>query len=171
MVIMVIMVYFDLFAHDPVHHQYITREAFKLLKKSFPTQLNKMEIYIGNDEVWSGGSADGSFGALKVVSGAWLEDEYDIVYGYGLTKEPKFNQELDPSIILKIKQKWHNALTSITHFWDADKGESAQTDQSGNIFIDWPINDCVYWSFTIPENAMKKMRRYVYGDYDFWLYR
>ena len=163
-----------LLAHDGPHHQYIVREAFKLLKKSYPTQLNDMENYIGNNEIWSGSSADGSFGALKIVSGVCLEDEYDVVYGYGILKKPQYHQTIPLSILVEVYDDWtendisRKAYTTITHFWDADNGENAPTTLSDKFRIG---NDNIYWSFTIPENAMQKMRKYINGAYDFiWAY-
>lgn len=120
LVFSVIVMFSNLFAHKQPVHQHITREAFKLLKKSFPTQLTDMENFIGNSEIWSGGSTDGSFGALKIVSGAWLEDEYDVVYGYGLTQNPDYRDYLDRSIpantLINMFGSLREAHTSITYF-------------------------------------------------------
>ena len=154
----------NILAHQQSVHQYITKEAFKLLKKSYPTQLSEMESYLGNSEIWSGNSADGSFGALKIVSGAWLEDEYDVVYGYGITKQPNYNQSLPVNTLISIFGSLKEAHRSITHFWNADNGEGAPTDLNDN-------SNYGYWSFTIPENAMQKIRKYQNGLYDFiWAY-
>ena len=154
----------NLIAHDQVTHQHITREAFKLLKKSFPTELSDMEEYIGTSDVWSGSSADGSFGALKIVSGAYLEDEYDVVYGYGLTQQPDYNQVIPTNTLISMFGSLREAHTSITHFWNADNGENASTFLNDD-------SDFGYWSFSIPKNAMTKMRKYINGYYDFaWAY-
>ncbi len=80
-------------AHEQVGHQHITREAFKLLQKSFPGQLADMANYIGTNETQNAYNAK-SFGVGKIVSGAWIEDEYDIAYHYGIGKAPSYNQTL-----------------------------------------------------------------------------
>ncbi|MCF7740565.1 MAG: hypothetical protein K9N00_02105 [Candidatus Marinimicrobia bacterium] len=163
--ILFLLIFTNIFAHDKNIHQYLTREGFKLLKKSFPTQLSDMESYIGTTDVWSGGSADGSFGALKIVSGAFLEDKYDVVYGYGITKNPNYNQSIPTNTLIDIFGSIKEAHTCITHFWNADNGENASTFLNDN-------SNFGYWSFSIPENAMKKMRKYVNGNYDFiWAYK
>lgn len=139
----------DIFPHNQNMHQYITREAFKLLKKSFPNMLSEMEAYIGTNEKWAGSSADGSFGALKVVSGSWLEDEYDVVYGYGLTIGPDYrdnqNQAIPINTILSLFNSFRAANTSITHFWNGDDGENAYTRLSDN-------SNYGYW--TLESNKM-----------------
>ena len=162
--LIIIMMFLNLFAHDPDMHQYITREAFQLLQYSFPTQLSEMGNYIGNNEVWSGGSADGSFGALKIVSGASLEDEYDVVYHYGLGADPFIPNNV-VTFLISATGSERAALTTITHFWDADYGESFHTvlrDEVPNVIQ-------IYIEHTY--NAMQKMRKYINGDYDFlWAY-
>jgi len=158
----------NLFAHDQLLHQHITREAFKLLKKSFPNHLIDMGNYIGTNQVWSGNSADGSFGALKIVSGSYIEDEYDVVYGYGITRIPNYNQFLPiPTLISWFggEDALRKAHTTITHFWVADNGPYSTIALRDNTH--WG-----YWSFTIPENAMQKMWKYSNGLYDFiWAYK
>lgn len=117
----IIITCFNLFAHDQGMHQYITRQAFLLLQKSFPSQLSDMENYIGNNEVWSGSGSDGSFGALRIVSGAWLEDEYDVVYHYGLIRHPNYNQSIPIETLMEMYDEFdeeevvRKAYTSITH--------------------------------------------------------
>ncbi|MBO8152980.1 MAG: T9SS type A sorting domain-containing protein, partial [Candidatus Marinimicrobia bacterium] len=141
-----------------------------LLQKSFPGQLAEMSSYIGTNEVWSGGSADGSFGALRIVSGAWLEDEYDVVYHYGIGERPEFNQAI-PEWYFQAGGPFfpqREAFTTITHFWDADGGPEKKTHLSDDL---WDGDHWTTWSYDC-ENALQKMRKYVNGDYDFlWAYK
>lgn len=157
-------------AHEQSMHQHITREAFNLLQNSFPGQLTEMASYVGTNEVWSGGSADGSFGALRIVSGAWLEDEYDVVYHYGLGEIPNFNQQI-PVWYFEIGGPffpYRDAFTSITHFWNADGGISEETHLSDDL---WDGDHWTTWSFDC-ENAYQKMVKYVNGNYNFlWAYK
>jgi len=152
-------------AHEQSMHQHITREAFNLLQNSFPGELTEMASYIGTNEVWSGGSADGSFGALRIVSGAWLEDEYDVVYHYGLGETPNFNQQI-PVWYFEIGGPffpYRDAFTSITHFWNSDGGISEETHLSDDL---WDGDHWTTWSFNC-ENAYQKMVKYVNGNYNF----
>lgn len=157
-------------AHEQLMHQHITREAFKLLQKSFPGQLTEMASYVGTNEVWSGGSADGSFGALRIVSGAWLEDEYDVVYHYGIGEIPNFNQQI-PLWYFAIGGPffpYRDAFTCISHFWNADGGISEETHLSDDL---WDGDHWTTWSFDC-ENAYQKMVKYLNGNYDFlWAYK
>jgi len=148
-------------AHQTETHQHITREAFKLLKMSFPGALAEMESYAGTNEKEN--PLDKSWGSLKIVSGTWIEDAYDVVYHYGIGNEPDFEQFFIPDVFDDRK-----AFTTITHFWDGDGGPDKRTKLSDWVKV-WFKH--VYWSFYC-ENAMQKMRKYVNGDYNYrWMYR
>jgi hypothetical protein len=145
------------FPHGQTMHQYIVREAFKLLIKSYPILANsEMATYIGFNE--TSNSIDKSWGAGKIVSGAWIEDEYDIVYHYGIGNIPNFNQWTSNLYANLFNGGNREAFTSITHFWDADGGLNKTTDLSDNA-------SGIYWSFSC-ENAMQKMNKYFNGDFD-----
>lgn len=169
--ILTILSFSILLAHQKTTHQKIAREAFNLLVKSYPQlATSDMAVYIGNNEITSGHAADGSFGALKIVSGAYLEDEYDAVYGYGLIKDPFYTDyngiPLPVDAALNFAGYIRASHTSITHFWDADdsNGENAQTTLFDHSDLGW-------WKFTIPENAMQKIHKYANGEYIFiWAY-
>ena len=148
--------------HEQNMHQYITREAWKLLIKSYP-QLQNSEIanYIGFSETNSNQNLK-SMGDGKIVSGAWIEDEYDILYHFGIGRVPTFNQEVTPflySLFLETPEDRRAAFTSITHFWDADGGPNAGVGLS-----DYASG--IYWSFNINENAYQKIMKYYQGMYD-----
>ncbi|MCD6574982.1 hypothetical protein J7K97_04830, partial [Candidatus Aerophobetes bacterium] len=157
------------YSHQHEGHQYITREAFKLLQWSFPGQLAEIASYVGTDEIWSGSSGDGSFGALKIVSGVVLEDLYDVVYHYGLGREPNWTM-IPPDWVVDILTDiiGEGSLTTITHFWDADGGTDKRTHLSDDIFSGGSITT---WALDC-ENALQKIRKYMDGDYDFlWAYK
>jgi hypothetical protein len=166
LVIIFMLININIFAHKKEVHQYITKEAFKLLQMSFPSDLqglNELEAYIGNNETehdnWE------SIGDSKVVAGAWYEDEFDIVYHYGFFKRPNYNDlpQWAEEILWGTFANSKDAHTSITHFWDADNGENSQTHLTATLSGD--IGQAT-WSFTIPENAMIKIRRYSNGSYE-----
>lgn len=153
-------------AHTQKLHQHITREAFQLLQMSFPGKLSEMGSYLGTNETVDPYGLDKSWGARRIVSGSWIEDEYDPVYHYGSGRRPDFNQDV-PGFFYDIGGAFYDerkAFVSITHFWDADRGPDKKTDLSDKI-------NGVYWSFSC-QNALQKMRKYVNGNYHYrWIYR
>ena len=144
-------------AHKQEMHQYITKEAYKLLLYSFPNNLLEMGSFLGSDEnCFSGNWPDRSWGAGLIVSGAWDEDESDPVFHYGMLQAPTYDQTFSlPSAIGP-----QEAYTSITHFWNPDGGKNSTV----------ALNDHtlgVPWSFTIDENAYLKIKVYANGGYIF----
>lgn len=160
--IIFLLIVFNVYAHDQTDyhiHQHIVREAFKLLLLSYPElQNSELAIYIGNDETNST-SMYHSWGDGTVVSGSWIEDEYDIVYHYGIWSAPEFNQTLTPELVQLFlsPETIRQSFVSITHFWDSDGGLNKTTDLS-----DYASG--VYWSYSC-ENAMQKMLKYFNGDF------
>lgn len=99
-------------------HQYIVREAWKLLKTQYPVVENSdLASHIGNNEI-----GDAPWETALIVTGAYREDLEDPVYGYagwnvfGLT---------DP------------ILVTMTHFWNADLGDNHMWNFLGS---DWENN-------------------------------
>jgi len=108
------MSYSLLFGHQQTIHQYIVREAFKLLLKSYPSlAYSAMATYVGTNE--TSNPSDKSWGAEKIVSGAWIEDEEDIVYDY------------------RDMVNWDKGLISISHFLDPDNGDSNKNTLQGTL--------------------------------------
>ncbi len=82
-------------------HKYITFQAWELVKAQYPYVVNSlMNQRIGH---WQDGSINGTGPWQKglVVTGAYREDEEDVLYGYPFP------------------------YTSATHFWDADLGDNS----------------------------------------------
>ena len=156
-----------LFAHKQDMHQHITREAFSLLKRSFPTGftgLDEMEQHLGYDEVNNTSLDFLSIGDFKIVAGAWNEDEYDIVHHYGIPRSPDYfddgqNALINLFVSADDNRKMH---TSVSHFWNANSGENSYVTLSDEILH--PLYQG-YFLFSIPENAMLKMRKYISGNY------
>ncbi|NQV19611.1 MAG: hypothetical protein HQ534_13860, partial [Armatimonadetes bacterium] len=162
-----ILINVEVFAHKQDMHQHITREAFELLRMSFPvnfTGLDEMESYIGTDETSIPGAVSVVVGHGLVVSGVWIEDEYDIVEHYGIYEIPNYNNT--PPWVEDLLFGDHDANraahTTITHFWDADNGEETSTYLTDTIY--WGELQHT-WEFTISENSIKKNRKYISGDY------
>lgn len=82
-------------------HKYITYQAWELVKAQHPEVINSlMNQRIGH---WQDGNINGTGPWQKgyIVTGAYREDEEDVIYGYPFP------------------------YTSATHFWDADLGDNA----------------------------------------------
>ena len=134
------------YAHTERVHQYLAREAYKLLKlylgnKDIPVMLNNLGYKeTGNFLSWVDRGSD--FVDGTICTGAYREDVQDIVYGYGEAWGiPAADQ---------TAQEW---LASVTHFWEADQGDDAPTN------LDWVPN------LQIP-NAYQKILRYFN---DMWI--
>jgi len=151
------------FSYGQDMHQYITKEAFKLLQKSFPGKLNEMANKIGTTETKSTATSDLTWGAGRIVSGAWIEDEYDVVYHYGIGSYPELSSTFTDNILHAYVDVFQGdprkAFTFISHFWDADLGRQAPTVLSDS--------KPSAWSFSVPCNAYKKSISYINGDYVF----
>jgi len=94
-------------AHKQPVHQYIAREGYSLLLKAYGHDIPQLSAFIGlADPSYAGDSA---WQKGFITTGAWREDEEDVVYHYD------------------ILPGWNYALTSITHFWAADRGDDDGT--------------------------------------------
>jgi hypothetical protein len=157
---------FNLYSYKKEVHQEITRTAYQYLRVIFGDNceaLDEMGEYLGFDETTS--TSNGSLGFLKIVSGAYMEDEYDIVYHYGSHDIPNYNN-IPPSIeeiIYGTGDLNREAHSSITHFWDGDSGINASTHLTDTINPD-ALSETT-WEFTINTNAAKKIQKYFNGDY------
>jgi len=69
-----------------------------------------------------------SWCSFTIISGSHMEDEYDIVYHYGIGKSPDFNQTPPQWFIDNVNGDERKAYTTITHFWDADYGPDKLSD-------------------------------------------
>ena len=127
-----------LLAHKQWVHQYIVKEGYRLLANSVGP-IPEMDQHIGDTTAYYQGSR--RWQLPFITTGAWREDEEDVVYGYELTHNP-------PII-----------LSSISHFWDADSGDLAQ-----NTF-QIPIPP---YSIGPYENAYQKLRSFVDGGWVLW---
>ncbi len=124
-------------SHGQLTHQDIVKEAFKLLKYQKPQMyFSTMADYVGDSEVGSGPWQTG-----KIVTGAYREDEEDVVYGhYG-----PFG--------------WFRTLT---HFWNPTEPPE-ETGDGGNYSGD----DNQEWLYGGGnwENAFTKTKAFYYGEH------
>jgi len=128
----------------------MVREAYKLLKYSEGYEIPIMKDHIGSDETagpWSTG---------KVVTGAWREDEEDVVWGYSKTNPP-YTEGIPGTGFIEFVLLFTNKepFVCCTHFWDPDKGDETDTRLEGT------------WKGAffriVAQNAYKKIRYYIDG--------
>ncbi|HSR17838.1 MAG TPA: hypothetical protein VLM39_07070, partial [Ignavibacteriaceae bacterium] len=133
------------FPHKQHVHQYIVKEAYELLKIHFG-EIKVFEEHIGGTEPFFAG--DYAWQRGFVTTGAWREDEEDVVFNYDLLYLPI------PGI--------NFVLVSITHFWDADEG-----DFNKNFFVirNEPFPDTIIGLW---ENSYDKFLRYAHGNWILW---
>jgi|GEM_PF-2450880 len=139
-IIIITFISLNSYAHKQETHQYIVREAYKLLKLYVNTPIINMNEAIGNSENggYVGFLANGNpWIDGKVVSGAFREDEEDVIYGYG------------DGIGDLTRLFW----SSVTHFWDADAGDDNDS------WLAAPTNGHY-------PNAFVKLRKYAYGGWE-----
>ncbi len=96
-----------LYAHDKIVHQYIVKEAWKLIEYQMPEmETSTMKGWIGNDETEY---------CTNIVSGAYNEDNQDIIY---------------------MNCGWNFLTgcveTTLNHFWSADAGEYSKFNWDGS---------------------------------------
>jgi hypothetical protein len=132
-IILVLLIFSPVFSHKQEMHQHITREAFSLLKMSFPDDfvgLDEMDSFLGYDETIHPDRVNKSIGEGYIVAGSWMEDEYDIVYHYGIFDVPDYSSFPLPSwaeyLIFGDNDNNRLSHTSINHFWTGDNGENSE---------------------------------------------
>jgi hypothetical protein len=130
-----------LFAHKQHVHQYFVKEAYALLKQTCGHDISRMQDHIGGLEAYYSG--DSAWQRPYVTTGAWREDDEDLIFGYS-------NYEGIPNY----------ALNSITHFWDADNG-----DMTTNYFRVRPVTYVPAFNIGPYENAYDKFKRFVDGGW------
>lgn len=119
-----------LYGHDQRTHQYIVREGYQLLKNQIGL-IPIMDSHVGNDEI------NGPFQTGLIVTGAYREDEEDLVYHW--SKDDKIPDVTDyygnpiPGIIawLAAQTAPSDPFVSTTHFWEADNGDSPNSEHLG----------------------------------------
>ncbi|MFA3782040.1 hypothetical protein ABRY23_03130 [Melioribacteraceae bacterium 4301-Me] len=150
------------FAHRQHVHQYISVQAYKLLKMQLGGDLRIMKDKIGGLDSYYAGS--GPFQLGFITTGAWREDEEDVVYGYSKSNPPTLTSFSGSvyDFIAAFGGLSPDGFVSSTHFWYADEGDNLQTTMRANIIV-LGIDNVML--FTIP-NAYQKMTAFAYGGYD-----
>lgn len=160
----VIACWFSASAHEESTHQYLTKEAFNLLKR------NLGEFTVLSNHLHSTYPAEngGPWQSPFITRGAYREDLEDPVYKYNSSNPaPTYGDAggtvpLASTTLFTILNYWFNAgvdpFVSTTHFWDADLGDNHIT----NMHAQSLLTD--FW-IRVP-NSYQKMLAYRDGDYD-----
>ncbi|MFH0735677.1 MAG: T9SS type A sorting domain-containing protein [bacterium] len=153
-------------AHKQHAHVAITQEAYNLLK-----------LYLGQDVLSllnhltppNGTSYGGQWRLPYITSGAWMEDETDIVYFYSFDNPPDIPglSRAEEVIISEVIEDigLDDFFISTTHFWDADNGDVPYTNMYGAFttpLINWG-NFTV--NFSVP-NAYEKIKKLANGEFE-----
>lgn len=156
------------YCHSKETHQYITREAYNLLKLNLgmdiPVLLNHLDTTFPANE-------GGPYQLAYITRGAWREDEEDPVYNYFLGNPPELYEdylghitllsELVNSILGNFLSSGVDPWLSISHFWNPDKGDI----ENSHIHAKTPTDN--FW--VIVPNSYQKLLHYANGGYDFYV--
>ena len=131
-------------SHRQGVHQYIAHEGYSLLLKTRNLRaIPELSQFIGLVEQSAAGDSAWQMG--YVTTGAWREDDEDVVFNYD------------------VLPGWNYALTSITHFWSADRGDF--TKNSFRLQFDSPPPLPPVIVDTPPyQNAFDKMIKFATGE-------
>src|SRR5512135_2863564 len=130
-------------SHKQTVHQYIAHEGYSLLLKTRNLQaIPELSQHIGLVE--QGAAGDSAWQMGFVTTGAWREDDEDVVFNYDIL--PGLNY----------------ALTSITHFWSADGGDYTKNSFRLQYNRD-PLPPLIV--YTPPyQNGFDKMMKFATGE-------
>lgn len=134
--LMVISFVQNLFAHKQHTHQYLTIQAYKLLQRSLMLQYPAMSSHLG---AFEGDIGTKPWQIGMITTGAWREDEEDVIYGY------------------RDVVNWDKGAISITHFWDVDNGNFTKNNFELTL-------GGIYAKIGPYENAYEKITKYAYPN-------
>jgi hypothetical protein len=130
-------------AHKEPVHQYIAHEGYSLLLKTYGNDIPHLSAFIGPVDPLAAG--DSAWQKGFVTTGAWREDAEDVVYHYDIL--PGLNY----------------ALTSITHFWSADRGDNV--DNMIRLQIEQPPLPPLSTDIGPFPNAFARMMKFADGGW------
>lgn len=152
------------FAHKQHVHQYISKEAYTLLKNQLGYDIRVMKDRIGGLDSYYVGPGPWQLG--YITTGAWREDIEDVVYGYSNNHIPDGATSQFFQSLIKAINNNNEYYSSITHFWYADDGDNVRTTMTAAAhFIPPNIPPILTQTFTM-ENSYQKMIAFVNGGYD-----
>ena len=158
LVTLIVFINSAVFAHRQHAHMYFTKQGYELLKLS----LKVADIPILRDrigDITTDYIGDRAWQKRYVTTGAWREDEEDIVYGYSKANAPTITGVVGDvySIIERFGGLRPDGFVSSTHFLDADLGDNTSTDIHAAV----QVIVCGDFTFTVP-NAYQKIQKLAY---------
>ncbi len=161
------------FEHSQSMHQYILREAYKLLQRESPGMAVRLKTRIGEPD-----PGTGPWDRHTIMAGAWREDAEDIIYGHGgpnKALQPGFDLNRPGSCMevvydvltdsFKVDARTQEGFISVTHFWDPDASNRTLIKRGIHMTADWPFN-CLdtqdQWLYITPAaNAWEKFQMFM----------
>ena len=146
----------NILSHNQHAHQYITKEAYRLLMKTLNVQYPAITNNLG---IFEGSIGTGPWSEGKIQTGAWREDIEDVVYKFSMNNPPTMTGFAGAigdafSSIIKDLNNNNEFYSSVTHFWDADNGDLLDSDLRQTTLLGTT-------QMTVP-NAYQKMIKYAY---------
>ena len=146
------------FPYKQSMHQYITAEAYKLLKNQLGYDIPLMVDKIGGTSTWYIG--DRNWQRRYITTGAWREDVDDIVYGYSSNNPPRGASTFFP-IVLKAMNDDNEWYSSVTHFWYADDGDNTEVSMQSSAHMIPPSSGPIFTQTIFMQNAYQKISQFV----------
>lgn len=150
-----------IFAYKQHVHQYISVQAYNLLKYQLGYDIRVLKDRIGGLDSYYVGPGPWQLG--YVTTGAWREDMEDVVYGYSNYHLPQGASGEFFTSLLKAMNDNNEYYSSITHFWYADDGDLQNTTMTAGAHV---LGIPTVQTFTM-ENAYKKMLAFANGGFEF----
>ncbi len=147
------------FAYKQHVHQYISMEAYKLLKMSLGSDVRMMKDRLGDLSSYYVGDRPWQRG--YITTGAWREDMEDVVYGYSNNHLPDGATGEFITGLIKAMNNNNEYYSSITHFWYADYGDNLRTTMTAGAHF---LGILTVQTFTM-ENAYQKLQKFVNGGW------
>ena len=154
------------FPYKQSMHQYITAEAYKLLKNQLGYDIPVMVDKIGGTSTWYIG--DRNWQRRYIATGAWREDVDDIVFGYASNCPPPTGILGETfAILLKAMNDNNEWYSSVTHFWYADEGDNTLVSMNAASHMFPPSSGPILTSTFFIQNAYQKISKFAYANRGF----
>ena len=163
--LLLILIVSKSFAHKESTHQYITNEAYNLLKIAFNATFPILDEHMHS---YSDPTQGGPWQLPYVTRGAYREDLEDPVYNIYLGNPPTMYDDVGAQVALfgetlgiiisQLTGLNFDFFVSTTHFWNADAGDTQVT----NMHAQTALRD---FYIRVP-NSYQKILKYASGSYD-----